>query len=257
MVLWRCGHSFVIPIVCALGGCAGNPLGLEVLLKNSAGWEQQGEKIGPYTLQVVKKAAAIPTRIYIEGDGRAYITAYEPSGDPTPSEFSILELALADNSQGVAYVGRPCQWVRTPVCKDKKIWTTGRFSEDKVALMVTALERISGGQPVEVIGYSGGAFFALQAAARLPNVTRVVTVAGNVDPAYVNEIHGAAAIEVADFPASYGRLKEVPQLHVVGGKDKIISRQVAEHLVAKVGAEKAEIRVQESAAHGGPWVINW
>lgn len=211
--------------------------------------------VGDLPIVEVRRKEGLVRRIYIEGDGKAYRTAYEPSGDPTPVNPVGLRLFLADADEGAVYLGRLCQWRRTAVCRDAGIWTEKRFGLGVVDLYVREVKELSKGEPVELVGYSGGAFLALQVAARLPNVMLVRTVAGNVDPEEVNRLHQASAIEVADWPVG-GRIHEVPQVHFVGARDTVVTPEVAEHFMQRVRPVCANV-VQVEATHSDGWVEKW
>lgn len=154
------------------------------------------------------------------------LSATQPSGDPTPLNPVALHLAQADPLQPVLYLARPCQFVRNNACNNIARWTDLRFTQDVAEAYTQAVAELTNGQPVELVGYSGGAWVALQVAARLPNVTAVRTVAGNLDPAYVNQLHHASPMEIAPWP-SPSRLSEVSQVHYTGEEDDVVPPQVA------------------------------
>lgn len=59
-----------------------------------------------------------PLRIYIEGDGFAWINPYTPSADPTPSETTALNLAQKDPFANVIYLaGRVSMFLRANVVR--------------------------------------------------------------------------------------------------------------------------------------------
>jgi hypothetical protein len=176
---------------------------------------------------VLHKSGAGVLRVYFEGDGQAYVTRNLPSPDPTPAQPTGLQLALADATpQPVVYVGRPCMWMmdlgaRETCFGQTQLWTTERFTEQVAVDYAALVEKLSAGGPVELVGYSGGGWIATQVAARLANVQRLVTVAGNVAPNWVNAQHKVTPMVVAPYPA-LEHLRTVPQVHVSGGADKIV-----------------------------------
>ncbi|MBY0406928.1 MAG: hypothetical protein K2Q01_04500, partial [Rickettsiales bacterium] len=80
--------------------------------------------VPPYELQGFERItqASLPVRVYIEGDGNAWLTRSQPSPDPTPFVPVALQLALRDPSANVAYIARPCQYITGPAC-DIPVWT--------------------------------------------------------------------------------------------------------------------------------------
>ena len=131
-------------------------------------------------------------RVYIEGDGLAWINAYTPSSDPTPSDRTVLELAQRDVSPNIVYLARPCQYVRSDECR-VYYWTSGRFDPKVVSSeteAVRALIRQYKAPSVELVGYSGGAAVALLTALNVPEVSKVYTVAGVLDHKAWTPFHG-------------------------------------------------------------------
>ena len=246
-----------------LAGCAASvvPLSDRIRLINRDAyvqgtvWQEGTVQTDGLQLAVVRRASAggygKALRIYMEGDGHAYISRGMVSGDPTPLNPVGLELALADEGGGeVVYLGRPCQWVRGPECTDRSLWTTGRFTERMARAYAEIVAQESGGRPVELIGYSGGAWVALQVAARLDNVVGVTTVAGNLAPDYVNAHHKVARIEVAPYPQ--GRLAELPVTAYIGTKDRIVPRGTVEDYRRQTAARNLTVK-EVPASHGEGW----
>lgn len=253
--LWFVCISLVLVKSILLAGCAAQAPSLDTWLKNEQ-VNRATVEVDGYPVQVITKQAEGPLRIYIEGDGRAYITAYEPSGDPTPVNPVALKLALLDQSgANIVYLGRPCQWVRGAVCRDRGLWTTGRFTAEMAQLYVKLVEQYSRGEPVELVGYSGGAWLALQVAAKLPNVVNVRTVAGNLDPDAVNRIHKATKVAVAPWGDGI-QLQGVPQVHYTGVEDKIVPPGVVEAYRDRVRPTCMEV-VRVAASHGEGWEARW
>ncbi|MSO80412.1 MAG: hypothetical protein EXQ97_01950, partial [Alphaproteobacteria bacterium] len=77
---------------------------------------------------------AAPLVVYIEGDGLAWLSHFEPSMDPTPIHPIGLQLAATDPSPDLLYLARPCQY--TPLDLDLRCntdyWTDKRFAEEGI-----------------------------------------------------------------------------------------------------------------------------
>lgn len=112
-----------------------------------------------------------PLTVYIEGDGLAWVSRTEPSADPTPRKATGLALAAADPAPNVVYLARPCQF--TPMAQNPRCaapyWTSKRFAPEVVASMSEAVSRFAAkvpGQPIHLVGYSGGGAVAVLVAAQ-------------------------------------------------------------------------------------------
>lgn len=191
-------------------------------------------------------------RVYIEGDGRAYLSRSQVSGDPTPLNPIALQLAKADGGN-VLYLARPCQYVQAPTrteCRDRNLYTTGRWSETAIAAYTALLTPYTANKPLELVGYSGGAYIALAVAGRLPagSVQRVITVAGNLSPNAVFTHHHVSKVETA--PLNWQQLGDIPQLHYVGSRDAVIPASLKDSYVAEAG----EAGTRALAANRWHWI---
>ena len=256
--LWRVSHFVVVSVLLSfpwLASCSAKPASLDAIIAQKTGVVSDNYirrlssfvEVNGWTFAVVR-GDAVPHRIYIEGDGRAYISKGQPSDDPTPVNPVALRLMLADKEAGAMYVARPCQWVKGPECKDRTLWTEGRFTKNVVDRYVQLVARESMGQPVELVGYSGGAFIALQVAARLPNVSKVVAIAGNLMPDWVNEQHKVTKIPVVPYPPFK---RDLPVMAYVGINDLVVGGGVVRAFEAETGLSVEVIEVQ--ATHGTGW----
>jgi pimeloyl-ACP methyl ester carboxylesterase len=204
-----------------------------------------------------------PLRIYIEGDGLAWITRTMPSGDPTPLEATGLRLAMRDDTDNVAYLGRPCQYFRaeSPACSPD-YWTGKRFSMEVVMAMNDAIDALlasTGTQGVELIGYSGGGAVAVLIASIRRDVMGIVTIAGNLDTEAVNRMHHVSPMPDSLNPVDQANaVSSIPQRHYTGLKDAIVPPAIADRFAAALGRGCAGLvtRVAD-ASHDRGWVERW
>ena len=175
-----------------------------------------------------------PLRIYIEGDG-----------NPNPSEKIALHYAQLDPSDNVIYLARPCQWSDDKVCKQKpEIYKNQRFHPEMMreTLEVLLLTINKYQAPViELVGYDGGATVALNLAPQLP-VKRVITIAGILDTENYTRQNDLPDMTDAENPASnLLALSQIPQVHYVGGNDKITPQKMAERFVRQMNNPKSAV----------------
>jgi hypothetical protein len=204
-----------------------------------------------------------PLTVYIEGDGRAWITRYSASSDPTPSDPLVMRLASLDPSPNVAYLARPGQYPSQGASDcDAKYWMSKRFAPEVIADMdsaVSCLRDMAGAGSVSLVGYSGGGAVAALIAARRGDVAGLRTIAGNLDSDAVSSWNKVSPLKGSLNPAGIaGRLKGLPQRHFVAYNDRIIPVSAAESFADNAGDEKhASITVVTGVTHYSGWETKW
>jgi pimeloyl-ACP methyl ester carboxylesterase len=199
--------------------------------------------------------------VYIEGDGFAWQTPTRPSTDPTPIDPVALKLAIAHPSRQVAYLARPCQYVGPRNCSSHD-WTDGRFSEASIAASDNAVDRLklkAGAAHLILVGYSGGGAVASLLATRRDDVIRLVTIAGNLDHRAWTTLHRIDPLVTSLNPADrIDTLARIPQLHFVGGRDRIIPPQLVASFVARFPENRRpQVVVEPEFDHHCCWVEAW
>jgi len=248
-----------------LAGCASDPdlVQRADALAAPAGLQREEVRGGPFVLTayVHARPKAPLLRVYLEGDGRAWITRNQVSPDPTPHSAMGLRLAASDGGD-VVYLARPCQFTpmaRNPVCHPL-YWAGLRYSPEVVSAMDEALSRyVAQLQParLELVGYSGGGAIAVLLAARRKDVSAIRTVAGNLDHVAVNQWH-----KVSQMPGSLNpidvaaQVERIPQLHVSGAEDTVIPTAITHSFVDQVGRCAGLVTVQ-GMAHQSDWDRLW
>ncbi|HLN24388.1 MAG TPA: hypothetical protein VK558_10420 [Patescibacteria group bacterium] len=203
-----------------------------------------------------------PLAVYIEGDGLAFISRHTPSSDPTPTNPTALLLALAHPGPA-AYIGRPCQFTDPTTARhcDVAYWTNLRYAPeviDSVGLAIDDLKRRSGARRVILVGYSGGGAVAALLAARRSDVVGLVTVSANLDLGYWVGHAGFSPLTGSLDPADDApRLKDLPQVHFVGRRDKVVEPAVARSFLARMGGDSARLIEIPEADHTCCWIKSW
>ncbi len=209
------------------------------------------------------KRVGAPINIYIEGDGISWVSRTQLSGDPTPHRPLVLELAALDPAENVAYIARPGQYstAGTPQY-DPSYWSNKRFSEEVIESMNEAIGDLSGQagtKDINLIGYSGGAAIAVLIAARRNDIASLRTIAGNLDPEAVNQCHNVSPLSGSlNLLDVAGKIKNLPQRHFIGSKDRIIPAWIAQSFVKLEGDKNYDrITVVDGAAHAKGWKNRW
>ncbi len=197
--------------------------------------------------------------VYIDGDGSPWIAERWIARDPTPRNPLMLRLMALDPDRSV-YLGRPCYngLADSPECHPV-LWTHGRYSEAVVDSMEQALRRILGGRgaaEVSFVGYSGGGTLAMLLAERFEETHAVLTVAGNLDVAAWAAYHNYSELSGSLDPARRPPLAPgIRQLHVVGGRDRVVPPKLIGAVVARQPG--ATMKVYENFDHVCCWEEIW
>ena len=208
-------------------------------------------------------AVGEPLTVYIEGDGLAWLSGNQPSSDPTPRDPLALRLALAQPAGHAVYLARPCQFVdaaRTGC--PQRYWTDARSAPEVItgtSLAISAMQQRFKATQLVLVGYSGGGAVAAMVAARRTDVVRLVTVAGNLDHRAWTTHHRVRPLHASlNAVDSAPLLADLPQVHFLGGKDRVVPPPLAKQWPAAFrGQNAANIRILEDADHGCCWVERW
>jgi hypothetical protein len=254
-----------------LSGCIGGQLQAQreaaAHIAINAGWQRSNLEAGPFVLasfapQALQRTAVLT--VYIEGDGLAWINASTPSTDPTPLNPLALRLALRDPGGAAVYLGRPCQFV-TGVNRrgcQRKYWTSHRFAPQVIEATARAIEQLKQRYAAEhlvLVGYSGGGAVAALIAAQRQDVTRLITVAGNLDHHAWTTGLRLSPLEGSLNPAdAWQRLQYVSQVHFIGGQDRVMGESVIESYRARFAVGSAPVvRRLPGFDHHCCWVEQW
>lgn len=259
---WR--RSLVLSALVIITGCHNVPSNRHQVARNIAATTQMSEHdlaAGRFVFRTYQRRLEPSTpvvRIYIEGDGLAWLDKHRQSPDPTPTDPIALRLAGQDSFGNVVFLARPCQYTGAKI-EDSKYWSTDRFSLEIVQAMNRCVDEIKQSyqaEHVELVGYSGGAAIAILLASRRNDVIHIRTVAGNLDTEAFCSLHGVDPLSGSLNPADVAAdVAAIPQRHFVGTNDRIVPLEIAESYRRKSGA--GSIVLIEGVAHEQGWEKQW
>ncbi len=221
----------------------------------------QGEDFWITTYQKITDNTK-PYIFYIEGDGRPFIGKRRISSNPTPTSKMFRNLVEIDARPNVIYVARPCQYTSVdmnPKCRDFSYWTNKRMSEDSVIAINEVINKINPkGKFFSIIGYSGGGAIAVLIAARNPNTKNIITIAGNLDHKAFTKYHGVINMDESLNPIDYAHIvRNIPQLHLSGGKDKKVPSFIAERYIKTANSNCVHHKIFPTFTHYDGWTNIW
>jgi hypothetical protein len=233
------------------------------LVETDAGFQSHILKAGTFWLQTYQKIKNphLPYAIYIEGDGFAFRNKRQASPDPTPKRPMLLNLAAMDYRSNVIYIARPCQYVNIAMDNhcNQSYWTTKRMSEEVVNSINVAIQDITRGQPLDLIGFSGGGGIAVLVASRNKHVRSIVTLAGNLDYIRFNEYHHVSRPMIGSLnpiDAAY-KNRNIPQLHLSGANDNIVPAFITDHFVQSSHSTCVRQEILPDVSHDTGWYDVW
>lgn len=211
--------------------------------------------------------------VYIEGDGRAWLSAHMPSPNPTPVNPVALQLAVKDAADNVVYLARPGQYLADDELDqiEQRYWLGARFAApviDSYVLAIRGLAQASNASAVHLVGFSGGAAVAALVAAKLqadvsplteqPMALTLRTLGGNLDIVAWTHMRRLTPLSASLNPADFAAvLQGVPQLHLVGRLDRQVPPAVLASFLARFSSQACVRVIEVDNAHAGPWQAAW
>ncbi len=222
------------------------------------GWERMHKRNAPAT-------------IYIEGDtvtSTASQNDFKLDGllgiDATRTNPVGLHLASRDLSENLSYLSRPCQYVKFPEKKDcnPKYWGADRFAPEVIEAYQLALDDVAARWDItdfHLVGFNGGANIAAVLAATRNDVSTLRTVAGDLNPEFVDNVKNIPVSSNAVLAVDYGsKLASIPQHHFIGAADDIVTPGTYHSYRQAIGlSDCIHYSLIQDADHTRGWVEKW
>jgi pimeloyl-ACP methyl ester carboxylesterase len=257
----------LICILCGLLACTGITGRSDIAenIAHQSGFTKKLVNTGQFILTTYSKSSgknAEILNIYIEGDGYAFQRKNRISSDPTPKTPVALELAAKDPNASVLYIARPCQYLTRDLLNecDPKYWSTHRYAEEVITAINDVInQNMFSYKKTGLVGYSGGGSIAVLLAARRQDIAWLVTIGANLDLGFWTTLHDVTPLSGSLNPAYYAAsIQKLPQLHLIGEKDKIVPASVSRAYLDKV-VDKENIRFKTISGfdHQCCWADIW
>jgi dienelactone hydrolase len=198
--------------------------------------------------------------VFLEGDGQPWVDGGRRAApDPSPQIAMAFDLFRASPVPR-AYLGRPCYFshARDAGC-DPSLWTSARYGKAAVASVTAALEtliRENSTHRVILLGYSGGGTIAYLVAPRIPEVSAVIAISGNLDVDAWTRAHGFLSMPESDNPATAPALdRRITQIVIIGGRDVNIPQNSLRGFLDR--QQPQEFWIYDRDDHACCWRRDW
>ncbi len=260
--------AFICLLCLMLCACAGNNTNsrTETKILQTQGFKQLYFPTSTFTLFALLRPAKMGNttmHVYIEGDGKAWITRSKPSNDPTPIEPTLLEVAQNDNSAAsILYLARPGQYVQGSNARMsyQKYWTSHRLAPEVIDSLNEAIDmakKQSGAQDVVLVGYSGGGAAAVLLAAKRNDVRFLGTLAANLDIDAWTKYHKVSPLSGSQNPIHFAsKVKHIPQRHMSSSGDSIVPPAISLEFCKRIHQLDSCEQVS-GVSHTGNWESVW
>jgi dienelactone hydrolase len=198
--------------------------------------------------------------VFLEGDGQPWLDGGRRiARDPSPKIPMAFDLFKA-SSVPRAYLGRACYFSHVnDVGCDPSLWTSARYGKAAVASIASALQtlvRDNSTRRVILVGYSGGGTIAYLVAPRIPEVSAVITISGNLDIDAWTRAHGYLSLSESDNPATVRALdRRITQIAIVGGRDVNIPQSSLRGFLDR--QQPQEFWIYDDHDHACCWRRDW
>ncbi|MBX2882817.1 MAG: alpha/beta hydrolase [Granulosicoccus sp.] len=233
------GRSVLCLLLLLAASCAAPPQRLDAIAEDH-GFQREVVRSDRYEHVVFRNFSTTSTEtlsVYLEGDGSPWLMRYIRMSDPTPRRPLMLNLMALDHQPSL-YLGRPCYngYANASGC-EPRMWTSARYSPAVVRSLLSVLSdeiKRLGVADVRLYGHSGGGTLAMLLAEHLPEVTRIVTLAGNLNIDGWTELHGYTPLYTSLNPIRRPALRDqIEQIHLLGRSDSNIPPRLVTGWIAR------------------------
>ena len=245
--------SASVLLLLALSSCALSPVGTTL--------PESPDRIiraGGFDLSWYHNGASLrgkTVHVYLGGDGKPLDPESGlPSIDPTPEHAPALQLTALDRHESL-FVARPCHYKPYQANCESSLWSEARYGETVVGALCKAIEQLTGGRSISLIGFSGGGALAVLLSHCLPTVRNVVTVNGNLATGVWTNSRGFMPLSASSDPVLAGLPQHVQgRLFLVGEKDAVVPPAISSHFSAAHGGEVLGFK---GYGHRCCWLSAW
>lgn len=245
--------SGMITILCACAGQNAQPAAKCPGAKGYTRRMMDGNGFKHVVFAPEAQARGKSLHVYIQGDGKPFISSRHPSPDPDGDICPVFKLMALDPAPK-ALMGRPCYngLAHSRNC-GTYYWTLGRYSPQIVSSLVLCLKKIAiDYREITLVGISGGGTLAVLVAEYVDKVNRIITMGANLDVNTWAHKHRYTPMTASMDPMrAKGPSPDVRQTHLAGGKDDNVPWTIIHSYCLR--HQNAEMVMVPEASHTGPW----
>ncbi len=130
---------------------------------------------------------------------------------------------------------------------------------DSINQAITDIKSSNNASKIELVGFSGGGVIAMLIAAIRDDVSKIITIASNIDHVSWSKYHNVSLLEGSLNPIYFiNDLKNIQQLHLWGEKDGLVPVKTQTAFINSMEKNKLfEYRILPEFTHTCCWDDYW